>query len=130
MDACWQGRRFEDLRSYLADDVVLVSAVPMPRVEGIEAAIEHYRNFMSYAQLTHCRQYSHVSTVRGDTIVVEFGAIVEWIYHDQAHHNEGLEVAVLARRAGAWRVVWRTQTVAIQVLATGRGASPGLPHRR
>lgn len=47
MDRCWLERKFDDLAGYLARDVVLVAPDGKQRIEGVDASIESYREFMS-----------------------------------------------------------------------------------
>jgi ketosteroid isomerase-like protein len=109
MDRCWMERRFEDLAAYIADDVVMVAPGGQVRMEGLRAAIESYREFMGRSHVRHFAASDHVVTVRGDAAVVEYKWVMAWESDGATHDAAGGEILVLARRGGAWRVIWRTQ---------------------
>ncbi|NIR59849.1 MAG: nuclear transport factor 2 family protein, partial [Gammaproteobacteria bacterium] len=66
LDRCWTERRFDDLRRCLAEDAVFVAPDGRARVEGREAAIEGYREFMARARVDRFEARDHVATERGD----------------------------------------------------------------
>ena len=109
LDRCWMELRFSDLEAFLAHDVVFVAPGGEPRSEGIASAIEGYRQFMSHAQVNRFATSDHVVTLRGDTAIVEYRWLMDWIAAEAAHTEAGREVVVLSRRDREWRVVWRTQ---------------------
>ncbi|MBV8865138.1 MAG: nuclear transport factor 2 family protein, partial [Acidobacteriaceae bacterium] len=74
LDDCWMQDRLEDLRSFLADDVVLVAPGGKPRIIGITEAIESYRQFTTYAEINRFQTSDYAVAWRGDTAVVEY----EW----------------------------------------------------
>jgi ketosteroid isomerase-like protein len=109
MDRCWIERRFDDLAGYIADDVVMVAPNGQSRMNGLPAAIESYREFMDRSRVRRFVTSDHVVTERGDAAVVEYKWEMTWESDGAAHDATGSEVLVLARRGGAWRVIWRTQ---------------------
>ncbi|MGI8840049.1 MAG: hypothetical protein ACR2F8_04585 [Caulobacteraceae bacterium] len=52
MDRCWMEQRFADLSAYIADDVVMVAPGGKQRMEGLKAAVESYREFMSRCEVS------------------------------------------------------------------------------
>jgi ketosteroid isomerase-like protein len=108
LDRCWMQGRFDDLKAFLADDVVFVAPGGKPRMEGIAHAIESYRQFTSQAQVKRFETSDHSVTQRGDTAVVEYAWQMTWVSGTE-HTESGRDVLVLARRNDNWRVVWRTQ---------------------
>ena len=109
MDRCWMEGRFPDLEGFLAKDVVFVAPGGTPRSEGLSPAIESYRQFMSHAKVSRFETADHVTTLRGDTAVIEYRWEMEWTAGGVDQHEVGREVLVLSRGDGGWRVVWRTQ---------------------
>jgi hypothetical protein len=109
MDRCWMERRFSDLSAYLANDVVMVAPGGKQRVEGLEASIESYREFMSRSEVSRFHTYAHVVTERKAAAVVEYDWDMAWNDQSADHEAKGREVLVLARYDHGWRVVWRTQ---------------------
>lgn len=109
MDRCWMERRFSDLSAYLAEDVITVAPGGKQRLEGRDASIESYREFMSRAEVTSFHSHGHVVTQRGATAVVEYDWDIGWNDQGTAHEASGRELLVLTRYDREWRVVWRTQ---------------------
>jgi hypothetical protein len=101
--------RFQDLGAYLAEDVVFVGPGGKPRIEGLAAAVETYRQFMSKAKIRRFESFGHEVTMAGETAVVEYEWQMDWFVGNLEHADIGREVLVLSRRQGAWKVVWRTQ---------------------
>lgn len=111
MDRCWLDNRLDDLRTYIADDVVFV-APGGARVAGIDAAIESYREFLSRCTVERFEPSGHTVTLRGDAAVVEYGWSMGWRDGATRHDDSGREVVVFARRRGEWKLVWRMQVPA------------------
>ena len=108
MDRCWIERRIDDLRRYLAPDVVFV-APDGARVEGLGAALQSYQDFMASAVVKRFEGSDYTVTERGDTAVVEYAWDMEWQTGERSSAAQGREVLVLARGNANWRVVWRIQ---------------------
>lgn len=109
MDRCWMERRFTDLSTYIADDVVMVSPGGEQRMEGLNVAVESYREFMSRCSVSRFRTFDHVVTHRGPAAVVEYAWDMAWSDQGADHEAKGREVLALVQRDNGWRVVWRTQ---------------------
>lgn len=108
-DRCWMEGRLDGLKSFLADDVVFVAPGGSPRTEGAAPAVESYRQFLSQAQVERFQPANYQVTMRGDAAVVEYQWQMTWSAAGMEHDESGREVLVLSRRAGEWRIVWRTQ---------------------
>lgn len=109
MDRCWMEHRFADLADYIASDVVMVAPGGKARIQGIEAAVQSYREFMSRCEVKRFRAYDHVVTQCGPAAVVEYNWDMAWSDHEAEHEASGREILMLAQRNGLWRVTWRTQ---------------------
>lgn len=109
LDRCWMEGRVNDLEAFLASDVVFVAPGGKLRSEGLESAIESYRQFTSQAQVHRFETDGHAVTVRGDTAIVEYRWRISWVAAGTGHNETGRDVLVLSRRKEGWRVVWRTQ---------------------
>jgi ketosteroid isomerase-like protein len=105
-------RRFADLSAYIADDVVMVAPGGKQRLEGLEVAVDSYREFMSRCLVNRFRTYNHVLTQRGPAAVVEYDWDMAWSDPGEDHEARGREVLALVQRDDGWRVVWRTQITA------------------
>ena len=102
-------RRFEDLATYLAEDVVMAPPRGQPRVQGLEAAVESYREFLGRCEVDRFVTRDHVVTLRGATAVIEYDWDMGWRDQATRYVATGREVLALAKRQEQWRVVWRTQ---------------------
>ena len=100
---------FPRLGSFLAADVVFVAPGGTPRAEGLESAVESYRQFVSHAQVKNFQTGDHFVTIRGDAAVVEYRWQMAWTAGGRDYAETGRDVLVLAHREEGWRVVWRTQ---------------------
>jgi len=109
MDRCWLERRFEDLANHLAADIVLVAPGGQHRLEGREAAIESYREFMSLCEVRRLQTHDHIVTQRGAAAIVEYGWDMAWSDQGTSHEARGREILALTQYDEGWRVFWRTQ---------------------
>jgi len=108
MDRCWLEQRFDDLKSYLAEDVVFVAPTGQ-RAKGRDTAIASYREFMTRATIRRFHGSDAVVTRANDTAVAEYGWDMAWDSDGQSYDAKGREVLVLSRAGGNWAVIWRTQ---------------------
>jgi ketosteroid isomerase-like protein len=109
MDRCWRERRFDDLAAYLAAEVVIVAPDGKHRVDGLEAAIASYREFMSRSEVHRFQASNYIVTERGSAAVVEYQWDMAWEDHGSMHEATGRELLVLGRYPSGWRVIWRMQ---------------------
>ena len=111
LDRCWLEQRFDDLKSYLAEDVVFV-APNGNRTRGRDAAIAGYREFMSRARIRRYQTGDVIVTTADGAAVAEYVWNMAWDSDGQSYEAKGKEVLVLSRSSGSWTVIWRTQLAA------------------
>jgi ketosteroid isomerase-like protein len=109
MDRCWMERRFSDLSSFIADDIVVVAPGGRQRVKGLDAAMHSYDEFMRRCTVSRFGTSNHIVTERGATAVVEYEWGMAWSDEGVAHEAMGREILALARGDKGWRVIWRAQ---------------------
>jgi ketosteroid isomerase-like protein len=109
MDRCWLERRFSDLASFIAQDVVVVAPDGTHRVQGLDSAVESYREFMNRCTVNRFSTSDYVVAQRGEAAVIEYAWNMAWNDRGTNHEAVGREVLVLSRRDSAWRVIWRMQ---------------------
>lgn len=109
MDRCWQDGRFDDLKDYLHEDVVIVAPGGGARTAGIAAAIESYHEFMGRSAVTRYETSDIIVTERGDTAIIEYRWAMDWTSDGTAHTADGREILVLNRSGEEWKAVWRMQ---------------------
>ena len=109
MDEAWRHGRWDELAACFDERMVVVAPGMARRATSGRAAAASYREFMDRCVVRRFVTSGHHAVVRGDTAIVDYDWAMAWDDGEAAHEAEGREVLVLARRAGAWRVVWRTQ---------------------
>ncbi|WP_299323512.1 nuclear transport factor 2 family protein [Parasphingopyxis sp.] len=109
MDRCWQDGRFDDLKDYLDENIVIVAPRGSARIVGIEAAIESYRGFMARAEVERYETGDTIITESGNTAILEYRWSMTWKTEDERHEADGREVLALNRSGNAWKAVWRMQ---------------------
>jgi uncharacterized protein (TIGR02246 family) len=116
LSAAWQGRRYEELATLLADDMVFALPGFGSRLAGAAAVVASYRDFMERVTLTAYREESPQVDVWGDTAVVSYHWEMAWLAGGVANAESGHDVFVFRRGphddAGRspWLAVWRTMT--------------------
>jgi hypothetical protein len=110
IDGGWRYARWDELAECLDERMVMVAPGMQGRVEGRDACVDSYRDFMDQATLIRYRTEPPVVDVWDETAVATFGWEMVWESAGTPHREAGRDVFV-CRRAGepaAWRAVWRT----------------------
>lgn len=136
MLAAWQLGDVEMLRRFYADDVVVISGLDQPPIDG-------WRNYLAAYQEQHRRVQSGQIIRRNTYVQVhgdvawasyqwEFGGLVD----GQASQLRGHTTLIFERRVGSWRIVLNHTSLDAAALPAspsrstrleGRGSSP--PHQ-
>ena len=104
----WTDGRLDDL-SVFFDERVVAIAPNGGRVEGREAMVESFRQFLSMARVDDFRVTGVEVDVFDSTAVARFGFVVRYEINGASYDETGSEVLVLAKSDETWRIVWRTQ---------------------
>jgi uncharacterized protein (TIGR02246 family) len=107
LGAAWRERRWDALAGCL-DERVVFAVLGAGRVEGRDAAVASYREFMERATITEYREEPPAVDVWGDTAVATYRWTMAWLSGGVPNRGTGHDVLVLRRADGAWRAVWRT----------------------
>jgi uncharacterized protein (TIGR02246 family) len=99
ISTAWRAGRTRELHDFFADDVVLIAPGARARIEGRAAVVETYREFAEHTTQDY-RELDLSVDVFGDTAIATF--------RYEMNNEGGSDVLVLSRRAGMWKVVWRT----------------------
>jgi hypothetical protein len=115
LSVAWQSRSYSELSGYLDDDVVIVAPGFQGRVEGRNACVESYREFMERVTIERYEQAEPVIDVWEGTAVATYRWEMAWTSGGVSNRDIGHDILVLHRRAPAdadvaWRVVWRAIT--------------------
>jgi uncharacterized protein (TIGR02246 family) len=104
----WQSRRYEELSQLFAKDMVFALPEQAVRVEGRDAIVAGYREFMDRVTLTSYREDQYTVDVWGDTAVASFRWDMAWLAGDVPNHETGYDVFAFRHTDGKWLAVWRT----------------------
>jgi len=116
LSAAWQARRYNELATLLADDMVFALPGFGSRLVGAPAIVASYREFMERVTLTAYREESPQIDVWGDTAVVSYRWEMAWLAGEVANAESGHDVFVFRRTPNGdaettpWLAVWRTMT--------------------
>ena len=112
LSAAWQGRRYDELAEYFAEDVVFTLPGFAGRLEGVAAMVASYREFMERATLTEYQEDTPAIDVWSETAVATLRWEMAWLAGGVPNREAGHDVFVLQRvdGRGPWRAVWRTMT--------------------
>jgi hypothetical protein len=105
--AAWTECRFDELHDCFNENVVIVSPDLNRRVEGRDACIASYRDFMSQAQVDAYHEDPPTIDIWNDTAVAAYRWTMHWSMGGQSHDESGHDIFAFARRDGKWRAVWR-----------------------
>lgn len=78
-----------------------------PRLEGRDAIVASYREFMDRITLTSYRDL-HSVDVWGETAVASFRWDMAWLAGEVPNHETGCDVFAFRHADGRWLAVWRT----------------------
>jgi uncharacterized protein (TIGR02246 family) len=104
----WQARRYEDLSQLFAPDMVFSLPGQAVRLEGRDAIVASYQQFMDRITLTSYREDQHSVDVWGGTAVASFRWDMAWLAGDVPNHDTGCDVFAFSHTDGRWLAVWRT----------------------
>jgi ketosteroid isomerase-like protein len=106
--ASWRYGRFDDLHRFYRPDVVFVHPGFGGRVEGREACVASYREFLATATVHEYAEDEPAINVFGDTAVAVTRFTIDYELQGARHHEKGHDVLILTRDTDGWRVAWRT----------------------
>jgi uncharacterized protein (TIGR02246 family) len=110
ISAAWQERRYDDLSRMFAEDMVFTLPGFSGRLEGREAIVTSYREFMERVTLTSYREEQLVVHVWGDTAVASYRWDMAWVAGGVPNHETGQDVFAFRHANGTWLAIWRTMT--------------------
>ncbi len=120
LSAAWQNRRYEELANLFDENIVMVLPAFSGRIEGREAVVDSYREFMETSAVSDYQEDLPTIDVWGDTAIASYHWEMTWIGGGKVESAAGYDAFVFSRSAdddGSWRAVWRTMSLDV-------------PHRR
>jgi uncharacterized protein (TIGR02246 family) len=110
ISAAWRERRYDDLCQMFAEDMVFTLPGFSGRVEGREAIVASYREFMERVTLTAYREDGLVVDTWGDAAVASYHWDMAWLAGGVPNHETGHDVFAFRQTNGVWLAIWRTMT--------------------
>ena len=107
----WVCGHAADMADDLDERVVVVQPGFRDRVEGREAAIDSYREFVESAVIHWYAESDLVIDTFGETAVATYGWEMDWEMDGERHVEAGHDVFVFRKLGARWVAVWRTLTV-------------------
>lgn len=111
INEAWTEGRTEDLARFFHKDIVFVQPGFTQRLEGIEACIGSYREFLAVATVHNYRESGWDVDVWGDTAVAGYHFEISYDMDGRRHDESGHDVFVFSHKEGIWLAVWRTMIV-------------------
>ena len=108
VETAWLGGRFDELKACFREDAVLLGADLEHRLEGSDAIVDSYAQFLREARLLSFESEAPIVDVTGDAAVTVTPWAVRYEREGTIYEEVGGDLLVLARDAEGWKVAWRT----------------------
>jgi hypothetical protein len=108
VENAWLGGRFDELRTCFREDAVLLGGDLEHRLEGRDAIVDSYAQFLREARLLGFESEAPIVDVIGDSAVTVTPWAVRYERDGSIHEETGGDLLVLARDGEGWKVAWRT----------------------
>lgn len=108
VETAWLAGRFDELRGCFREDAVLLGGDLEHRLEGREAIVDSYAQFLREARLLAFESEAPIVDVIGDSAVTVTPWVVRYEREGTIHEETGGDLLVLARDSEGWKVAWRT----------------------
>lgn len=108
VETAWLGGRFDELRDCFRENAVLLGGDLEHRLEGRDAIVESYAQFLREARLLAFESEAPIVDVIGDAAVTVTPWEVRYEREGTIHEETGGDLLILVRENGDWKVAWRT----------------------
>jgi hypothetical protein len=108
VETAWLGGHFDELKSCFREDAVLLGADLEQRLEGSDAIVDSYAQFLREARLLSFESEAPIVDVIGDSAVTVTPWAVRYEREGTIYEEVGGDLLVLARDPEGWKVAWRT----------------------
>ena len=105
LSAAWQNRRYEELATLFDENIVMVLPAFSGRLEGREAVVDSYREFMETASVSDYQEDLPTIDVWGDTAIASYHWEMTWIGGGKVESAAGYDAFVFSRSSdgdGLW----------------------------
>jgi len=109
----WLAGAAHEVANLFDDEAVVVAPGLQGRLQGREAIVRSYEDYVHHARTHSFEELEHEIDVFGDLAVAAYRFTVHYTLNgeDEAREETGEEVLVLRRGPGGWKAIWRTQTL-------------------
>ena len=104
----WRDGRYDEMGQHLAEDVVIAPPGVPERIRGRDAYVQSYRDYDRMATTHEFEPEKPTVDVTGETAVALCPFFVRYELDGRVYREKGIDLLVLSRSGGEWRVVWRT----------------------
>jgi hypothetical protein len=112
LSSAWQNRRYDELASLLDENIIMVLPAFSGRLEGREAVVNSYREFMETATVSDYQEDLPTIDVWGDTAIASYYWEMTWLGAGKIEQAAGYDAFVFSRNGdGLWHAVWRTMSL-------------------
>lgn len=109
LNETWREHRYQDLRQYFADDVVMLQPGGHAVLKGVDAMIDSYRQFGEVGTI-HAFDITELSVYNYSSFVMcHMGFTVDYEIQAGRFVENGLEIYTIDNSGPEPRIVWRTQ---------------------
>ncbi len=108
INMAWAQGRLDDLRQYFHKDMVIVAPGFQQRVNGQDACIKTFEEFVNQASNIAYEETPLAVDVCGDTAVVAYEYEVRYDMKGESHRETGQDIFIFAREGQHWLAIWRT----------------------
>jgi len=108
----WTGGAEHEVANLFDENAVGVAPGLEGRIEGREAIVRSYEQYVHHARTHSFEELEHSIDVFGDVAAVAYRFAVRYTLNgeDADREETGQEVLVLRRTPSGWKALWRTQT--------------------
>src|ERR1700682_2586712 len=107
----WISGATHEVANLFDEAAVVVAPGLQQRVEGRDAIVRSYEDYVHHARTHSFEELEHSVDVFGDTAVVTYRFAVRYTLNGEAAERDetGQEVLVLRLDQSGWKLIWRTQ---------------------
>jgi len=108
----WVAGAAHEVANLFDESAVVIAPALQGRVEGREAIVRSYEQFVHHARTHAFEELEHSIDVFGDVAAVTYRFALRYTLNgeDAERDETGQEVLVLRRTPSGWKALWRTQT--------------------
>jgi ketosteroid isomerase-like protein len=111
LSQAWREKQFDRLEPLFAETVVFQDSEGHRLLEGKEACIQSYRDFMGIAKvLSYEEDEPDIISLAG-FVIATYGWQIDYEMNGSNLHDEGRDWLALAKQDGAWQINWRLSII-------------------